>query len=318
MSTGLAEFGPGDSWELVLANADLALYASKAAGRDRVTVYEPNHYADTVKRVSVLDRLRAALAGNGLALYGMPMVELTTGQVLGHELLLRLEDQQEPYLGPADFLPVAERSNLILEVDRWVLTTAIDALVAQPDPRLRFNVNVSGRTLEDPDFGNFVLDKLGSAGVAPGRLGLEITETAAVTNLDAAVTLATQLRSFGCRITLDDFGSGFGSFVHLKHLPITGIKIDGEFVKGIETNEADAVLVSGIVQIANGLGLSAVAEWVERPSQVDALKRLGVRVGQGFHLGRPIPLRDVVSAERMPPNGALSSQVVGAEDGARS
>lgn len=318
VSTGLAEFGPGDSWELVLANADLALYASKAAGRDRVTVYEPNHYADTVKRVSVLDRLRAALAGNGLALYGMPMVELTTGQVLGHELLLRLEDQQEPYLGPADFLPVAERSNLILEVDRWVLTTAIDALVAQPDPRLRFNVNVSGRTLEDPDFGNFVLDKLGSAGVAPGRLGLEITETAAVTNLDAAVTLATQLRSFGCRITLDDFGSGFGSFVHLKHLPITGIKIDGEFVKGIETNEADAVLVSGIVQIANGLGLSAVAEWVERPSQVDALKRLGVRVGQGFHLGRPIPLRDVVSAERMPPNGALSSQVVGAEDGARS
>ncbi|WP_285639966.1 EAL domain-containing protein [Lentzea sp. NBRC 102530] len=317
VSTGLAEFGPGDSWELVLANADLALYASKAAGRDRVTVYEPNHYADTVKRVSVLDRLRAALAGGGLALYGMPMVELASGEVLGHELLLRLEDGQEPYLGPADFLPVAERSNLILDVDRWVLSTAIDALVAQPDPRLRFNVNVSGRTLEDPDFGGFVLDMLGSAGVAPGRLGLEITETAAVTNLDAAVTLATQLRGFGCRITLDDFGSGFGSFVHLKHLPITGIKIDGEFVKGIETSDADAVLVSGIVQIANGLGLSAVAEWVERPSQVDALKGLGVRVGQGFHLGRPVPLSDIVSAERMPPNGALSSQVVGAEDGAR-
>lgn len=318
VSTGLAEFGPGDSWELVLANADLALYASKAAGRDRVTVYEPNHYADTVKRVSVLDRLRAALAGDGLALYGMPMVELGSGQTLGHELLLRLEDGQEPYLGPADFLPVAERSNLILEVDRWVLSTAIDALVAEPDSRLRFNVNVSGRTLEDPDFGNFVLEKLGSAGVAPGRLGLEITETAAVTNLDAAVALATQLRSFGCRITLDDFGSGFGSFVHLKHLPITGIKIDGEFVKGIETSDADAVLVSGIVQIANGLGLSAVAEWVERPSQVEALKQLGVRVGQGFHLGRPVPLRDVVNAERMPPNGALSSRVVGAEDGARS
>ncbi|MCG8927192.1 EAL domain-containing protein [Lentzea sp. CC55] len=318
VSTGLAEFGPGDSWELVLANADLALYASKAAGRDRVTVYEPNHYADTVKRVSVLDRLRAALAGGGLTLYGMPMVELSSGVTLGHELLLRLEDGQEPYLGPADFLPVAERSNLILDVDRWVLSTAIDALVAQPDSRLRFNVNVSGRTLEDPEFGDFVLDRLGSAGVAPGRLGLEITETAAVTNLDAAVALATQLRGFGCRITLDDFGSGFGSFVHLKHLPITGIKIDGEFVKGIETSDADAVLVSGIVRIADGLGLSAVAEWVERPSQVEALRRLGVRVGQGFHLGRPVPLRDVVDAERMRPNGALSSRVVGAEDGARS
>ncbi|WP_268891587.1 putative bifunctional diguanylate cyclase/phosphodiesterase [Lentzea tibetensis] len=318
VSTGLAAFGPGDSWELVLANADLALYASKAAGRNRVTVYEPGHYADTVKRVSVLDRLRGALADGGLALHGMPMVSLVDGRVLGHELLLRLEDGQEPYLGPADFLPVAERSNLIFDIDRWVLSRAIDALVAQPSPELRFNVNISGRTLEDSDFGDFVLDRLGSAGVAPGRLGLEITETAAVTNLDAARTLARQLRGFGCRITLDDFGSGFGSFVHLKHLPITGIKIDGEFVKNIDGNPADAVLVAGIMEIARGLGLSAVAEWVERPAQVDALRRLGVKVGQGFHLGRPVPLEQVLSAQLVGADGALSSQVVGAEDGARS
>ncbi|WP_285741863.1 EAL domain-containing protein [Lentzea sp. NBRC 105346] len=318
VSTGLASFGPGDTWELVLANADLALYASKAAGRNRVTVYEPGHYADTVKRVSVLDRLRSALSNSGLTLHGMPMVSLTDGRVLGHELLLRLEDGQEPLLGPADFLPVAERSNLIFDIDRWVLSTAIDALVARPSTELRFNVNVSGRTLEDPEFGDFVLDRLGSAGVAPGRLGLEITETAAVTNLDAARSLARQLRGFGCRITLDDFGSGFGSFVHLKHLPITGIKIDGEFVRSIDTCEADAVLVSGIMEIARGLGLSAVAEWVERPAQVDALRRLGVRVGQGFHLGRAVPLAQILSVQPVGPDGALSSQVVGAEDGARS
>jgi diguanylate cyclase (GGDEF)-like protein len=318
VSTGLASYGPGDTWELVLANADLALYASKAAGRNRVTVYEPGHYADTVKRVSVLDRLRGALADGGLALHGMPIVSLADGRVLGHELLLRLEDGQEPYLGPADFLPVAERSNLIFDIDRWVLSRSIDALVAVPSPDLRFNVNISGRTLEDTDFGDFVLDRLGSAGVAPGRLGLEITETAAVTNLDAARSLARQLRGFGCRITLDDFGSGFGSFVHLKHLPITGIKIDGEFVKNIDGNEADAVLVSGIMEIARGLGLSAVAEWVERPEQVDALRRLGVKAGQGFHLGRPVPLRDILSAQLVAPDGALSSQVVGVEDGARS
>ncbi|HWO58843.1 MAG TPA: EAL domain-containing protein [Umezawaea sp.] len=307
VSTGVATYTKGDAWELVLANADLALYASKAAGRNRVTVYEPGHYADTVKRVSVMDRLRTALDTGGFALHAMPMVQLTTGKVLGHEILLRLEDGQEPYLGPAEFLPEAERSNLVHDIDRWVLSRAIDTLVQHPDPDLRFNVNVSGRTLEDEDFAGFVLDRLAVAGVAPGRLGLEITETAAVTNLDAARSLAIKLRGFGCRITLDDFGSGFGSFVHLKHLPITGIKIDGEFVRGIDEHSTDAVLVSGIVEIARGLGLSAVAEWVERPTQVEALIRLGVRVGQGFHLGKPRPLAEVLAERAVGPNGALKS-----------
>jgi diguanylate cyclase (GGDEF)-like protein len=314
VSTGVAEFGAGDTWQSVLANADLALYASKAAGRNRVTVYDPGHYADTAKRVSVLDRLRMAIEHGGLALYAMPMVRLGSGRTVGHELLLRLEDGREPMLGPAEFLPAAERSDLVLDIDRWVLGQAIDALVAHPDPRLRFNVNVSGRTLEDEDFGDFVQDRLAAAGVAPGRLGFEITETAAVTNLDAARSLANRLRSNGCRITLDDFGSGFGSFVHLKHLPITGLKIDGEFVRSIDYSTRDAVLIAGIVDITRGLGLSAVAEWVERPTQVDALARLGVRVAQGFHLGRPRPLTDVL----IQPNGALSNGLAHAEDGAHS
>ncbi|GGM78866.1 hypothetical protein GCM10012275_56870 [Longimycelium tulufanense] len=310
VSTGVAPFGPGDGWEGVLANADLALYASKSAGRNRVTVYETEHYADTAKRVSVLDRVRAALENGGFALHAMPMVDLHTGRTVGHELLLRLEDGQGPAPGPAEFLPAAERTDLVLDIDRWVLGQAIDALVAYPDPALRFNVNVSGRTLEDADFGCFVLERLQRAGVAPGRLGLEITETAAVTNLDAARALALELRAAGCRITLDDFGSGFGSFVHLKHLPITGLKIDGEFVRGIDEGCRDAVLVTGIVEIARGLGLSAVAEWVERPSQVEALKRLGVSVAQGFHLGRARPLDAVL----IPPNGALSAPGGSAQD----
>jgi diguanylate cyclase (GGDEF)-like protein len=295
VSAGVAGFESGDGWQAVLANADLALYASKDAGRNRVTVYEQGHYADTALRVTVLDRLRNALAEGGLALHAMPMVKLGSNRVVGHELLLRLEDDQEPRLGPGEFLPAAERSGLVLEIDRWVAGTAIDALVAHPFPGLRFNVNVSGRTLEDEDFGDFVLDRIAAAGVAPGRLGFEITETAAVTNLAAARSLAQQLRASGCRISLDDFGAGFGSFVHLKQLPITGVKIDGEFVRAIDYGSRDTVLVQGIVDIARGLGVSVVAEWVERATQVDALKRLGVRVAQGFHLGTPEPLRELLA-----------------------
>jgi diguanylate cyclase (GGDEF)-like protein len=295
VSAGVAGFQSGESWQAVLANADLALYASKDAGRNRVTVYEQGHYADTALRVTVLDRLRNALTHGGLELHAMPMVKLGSNRVVGHELLLRLEDGREPRLGPGEFLPAAERSGLVLDIDRWVAGTAIDALVAHPYPGLRFNVNVSGRTLEDEDFGDYVLDRLAAAGVAPGRLGFEITETAAVTNLAAARSLAQQLRASGCRISLDDFGAGFGSFVHLKQLPITGVKIDGEFVRGIDYGSRDTVLVQGIVDIARGLGVSVVAEWVERASQVDALARLGVRVAQGFHLGKPEPLRDLLA-----------------------
>ncbi|HEY0448153.1 putative bifunctional diguanylate cyclase/phosphodiesterase [Actinophytocola sp.] len=295
VSAGVAEFRAGDSWQAVLANADLALHASKAAGRNRVTVYEQGHYTDTAMRVTVLDRVRDALANGGFALHAMPMVKLGSNRVVGHELLLRLEDGREPYLGPGEFLPAAERSDLVFDIDRWVIGTAIDTLVAHPYPGLRFNVNVSGRTLEDEDFGDFVLDRLTAAGVAPGRLGFEITETAAVTNLNAARTLAQRLRASGCRISLDDFGAGFGSFVHLKQLPITGVKIDGEFIRGIDYGSRDTVLVQGIVDIARGLGISVVAEWVERASQVDALARLGVRVAQGFHLGKPAPLSELLA-----------------------
>jgi diguanylate cyclase (GGDEF)-like protein len=295
VSGGVAQFRTGDSWQAVLANADLALHASKSAGRNRVTVYEHGHYTDTALRVTVLDRVRDALANGGLALHAMPMVKLGSNRVVGHELLLRLEDGREPYLGPGDFLPAIERGDLVFDIDRWVIGTAIDALVAHPYPGLRFNVNVSGRTLEDEQFGDFVIERIAEAGVAPGRLGFEITETAAVTNLAAARSLAQRLRASGCRISLDDFGAGFGSFVHLKQLPITGVKIDGEFVRGIDYGSRDTVLVQGIVDIARGLGISVVAEWVERATQVDALSRLGVRVAQGFHLGKPEPLTELLS-----------------------
>jgi diguanylate cyclase (GGDEF)-like protein len=295
VSIGVAPFLSGRDWEHALATADLALYASKAAGRNRVTTYQDGHYADTLERVSVLSRVRTAMDEDLLDLHAMPIVDLRSGRTVSYELLLRLCDGRTPELTPTEFLAAVEPTDLILAVDRWVVTTAIRALAACPAPRVPFEVNVSGRTVEDKEFADFVLARLAEAHVPADRFGLEITETAALTNISAAQQLALRLRAAGCRLSLDDFGAGFGSFVHLKHLPVSGVKIDGEFVRTVDASVDDPVFVGAIVQMARGLGLTVVAEWVQRRSQVDLLTGLGVTLAQGFHLGRPEPLAAVVA-----------------------
>jgi diguanylate cyclase (GGDEF)-like protein len=293
-SVGVAIFDSQTSWQAVLANADMALYAAKDAGRDRVMVYEQSHYMDAALRIAMLDRLRTALTQGNLALHAIPMVKLSNRRVVSHELLLRLDDGRQPQFRPEEFLPAAEQSDLILAIDTWVVGVAIDTLVTHPSPELRLDVNLSGRTLDNEDFRSFVTDRLTTAGIAPGRLGFDITATTAVVNLDTARELTQQLRAHGCRITLEEFGAGHSSFTHLKQLPVTGLKISGQFVHGIDYGSRDTVLVQGIVDIARGLGLAIAAKWVERASQADALARLGIRTAQGFHLGQPIPLANLL------------------------
>lgn len=157
-------------------------------------------------------------------------------------------------------------------------------------------INVSSRSVEDASFGDTVVDTLRSAGVEPPRLSLEITETAALTSLDAARHLAQRLVGAGCHFVLDDFGAGFGSFVYLKHLPFTSVKIAGEFVRQADQAGADRVLVDAVVRAARGLGMRTVAEYVDREPLVAALRELGVDSGQGFHLGRPRPLYSLLDA----------------------
>jgi EAL domain-containing protein (putative c-di-GMP-specific phosphodiesterase class I) len=215
--------------------------------------------------------------------------------VIRHELLMRLRDGQQPALQPADFLPTVERDDLINELDRWVVATAA-SLLAEPvftAAGTRFDVNISARSLESADFGEWVVQTLRSAGVDAGRLGLEITETAAITNVAAVRSLAGTLRDAGCPLSLDDFGAGFGSFAYLKHLPFTTVKIAGDFVRHADRGGADPVLIDAVVRAAHGLGMTTVAESVERAPLVPELRRLGVDAGQGYHLGRPVQLDEL-------------------------
>ena len=295
-SIGVAPLAPTGDCDILLANADLALYEAKGAGRNQARVFAPEQYQVAVRRVSVLQRVQDALEAGLMAVDAQPIVDLATGRVTSHELLIRLRDGKDPALGPGEFLPPVERTDLVHHLDRWMIEQAVVALGSSRArrERLHLHVNVSARSLEDPRFGDYVVSTLRDGGVEPPRLGLEITETAALTNLSAARRLASRLTRAGCRFALDDFGAGFGSFAYLKHLPFTSIKIDGEFVRQADRARGDAVFVQAVVTVARGLNMLTVAEYVDREPLVTTLTKLGVDRAQGFHLGRPRPLSEII------------------------
>ena len=293
LSVGAAPVDGESDHEVLLAHADLALYEAKNSGRNRARLFAPEQYRHAVQRVNVVRRVREALDTSRLELDAQPIVDLDSGRTTSYELLVRLRDGGYPEVGPADFLPTLERGDLVMKLDRWVIGQALTALATPhaSDNGLCLDVNVSSRSMDDADFGEWVVQRLHQMGVDPPRLGLEITETTAISNLDAARRLAATLTAAGCRFSLDDFGAGFGSFVYLKHLPFTTVKIAGEFVRQADAHGVDWVLVDAVVRAATGLGMTTVAEYVDRAPLVAALRQLGVDRGQGYHLGRPAPLR---------------------------
>lgn len=292
LSIGAAPAGGERDCEVLIANADVGLYEAKTAGRNRARLFTPEQYRQTVQRVNVVRRVRDAMDEGRLELDAQPIVDLATGKTSSYELLVRLRDGMYPTIGPAEFVPPLERGDCVRQLDRWVVEEATTALATRfaRTAKLHLDVNVSSRSMDDPSFGDWVVGRLHDLNIEPPRLGLEITETTAISNLVAARHLAETLTAAGCRFSLDDFGAGFGSFVYLKNLPFTTVKIAGEFVRQADTDGVDAVLVDAVVRAATGLGMTTVAEYVDRKALVEALQRLGVDRGQGYHLGRPTPL----------------------------
>ena len=229
-------------------------------------------------------------------LHAQPIRDLRTGEIGRHEILLRLLDDDNRLLLPEAFLRSAERFGHIGAIDRWVVRRAIRLIAAAQvsGTELCLEVNLSGRSIGDPELPRVVEAELEATGIDASRLVLEITETAAIANMDQARELATRLRALGCRFALDDFGSGFSSFWYLKHLPLDYVKIDGEFVRNLASAPADALVVKAMVQIASGLGLRTIAEFVEDEGTLRQLTELGVDYAQGDHVGRPAPALDLL------------------------
>ncbi|HEY2637029.1 MAG TPA: EAL domain-containing protein, partial [Solirubrobacteraceae bacterium] len=305
-SVGVALYDAGTELtaEEVLVNADIAMYDAKEAGRSRVAVSAQTHerQAQMKARLTWAQRIREALAEDRFTLYQQPIVDLGTGRIAAHELLLRMVDDRGEIIPPGAFLPVAERCGLVQDIDRWVVRTGIRTLAREQAAgrRVRFEVNLSGASVTDPDLEHFIEVELAASGADPAGLVFELTETAAIVNVDRARRFATRLGELGCEFALDDFGAGFGSFYYLKHLPFDYLKIDGDFVRTLSQSREDQHVVKAIVEIASGMGKKTVAEFVGDEETVAMLADFGVDFGQGYFLGRPGPLADILAPSWQP------------------
>jgi EAL domain-containing protein (putative c-di-GMP-specific phosphodiesterase class I) len=275
------------------------MYEAKESGRDRFAVYVSQAHRDSMEaKLAVIDRIRRALEEDLLLLYCQPILDLRTNTVSQHELLLRMLDDDGQVLPPKAFLGTAERYGLVGEIDRWVVDQAI-RLVAEHQAQgipLQLEVNLSAKSLGEAAFPEWVEERLASSGIDAGSLIFEITETAAIANMDEAKNFVNRLTRLGCRFALDDFGAGFGSFHYVKYLPIDYVKIDGDFVRNLADSTMDQSVVKAIVQLARGLGKKTIAEFVEQERTVELLRDYGVDYAQGYHVGMPSPVRDALPA----------------------
>jgi PAS domain S-box-containing protein len=231
-------------------------------------------------------RIRNAIENDRLVLHSQPIVELESGRVVQEELLVRMLGEHDELIMPGEFLPPAERFGLAPAIDRWVIARA-----AEIARERRVEVNLSAQSIGDPGLPDFVEARLSEAGSDASNLVFEITETAAAEDLDQARRLAERLVELGCGFALDDFGTGYGSFTYLKHLPVRYIKIDTEFVRTLRADSPDRQVVSAIVDVARNFGIETIAEGVEAKETAELLRALGVHYAQGYHFGRPAPLR---------------------------
>ena len=307
------------------AVAETACKAAKDRGRNRVELYLPSDLS-MVRRyedVNLAPSVRLAIAEGRLRLHAQLIVPLAGSRhsTPHFELLLRMIDAKGDTVGPDRFLSAAVRYQLMPMIDRWVVDTALEMLAPQAallaDRPVVFSINLSGQSLGDPEFGDYVVDRLARSGLNPRAFCFEITESAAITNIQKAEALMRKLRQLGCGLALDDFGTGLSSLSYLRQLPVQMLKIDGSFVRDVLNDPRAASMIEAIAALARTMKLVTVAEYVETDEIRRRVGQLGVDYGQGFEIARPVPLPEVLAELPMYAT-AISLAPAAAEDDAPS
>jgi len=273
--------------EELLRDADVAMYEAKEGGKRRFAVFTPEMRDSIVRRHDLKDELRRAIAERELIVQYQPIVDLNTGEPTAVEALVRWNHPGRGRIPPAEFIPLAEDTGLIVPLGRYVLEEACRC-VNERHPGLRVQVNLSAIELEHPDLVETVTGVIERTGIAPERLVLEVTETLLVKDAERGAHTLEALRAIGVQLALDDFGTGYSSLSYLRNLPLDTLKIAREFVEGLAFSDHDAAFVRLIVGLAKTVGLKVVAEGIETRAQLDMLREIGCEFGQGYYFARPM------------------------------
>ena len=295
----------GSSNEVFKA-AESACYTAKTKGRNQLVIYQSSD-PELIKRRGEMrwaSRIREALRNQEFQLYYQSILPIQEGNHEGvhYELLMRTESTNHGLVSPEDFIPAAERYNLMGDIDRWVVSAAIKNIaklekVVQADRQSTYGINLSGQSLGDNSFIGYVSDLFDEHDVDPGVICFEVTETSAIINEEIALDIIRKLKKLGCKFALDDFGTGVSSYSYLKSYPFDYVKIDGSFIQNILTNPVDAVMVESVCRIAQVMGIKTIAEFVEEKSVIDKLREIGVDFAQGYGIAKPAPLLEWINEQ---------------------
>ena len=296
-SIGISVF-PGDALnaEQLLRNADSALFKAKSAGREGYALYTEELTTHAQYRVEVASDLRRALERHELRVFYQPVHDLRTSRLIGVEALVRWEHPQRGLLTPGEFIPVAERTGLIAEIDAWVLEKACLQMRQWQSSGIHLSfvaVNISSRLFTRPELYTLVSTVLADTGLDPALLELEVTESAVMEDSHVALEQMHRLRALGLRLAIDDFGTGFSSLLRLKQLPVQKLKIDQGFVAGLPQDNDDAAIVRAVIALAQSMGLQVHAEGIEQVEQAQFLLDFNCDLGQGYWFGRPVPAQEL-------------------------
>ncbi|BBB91473.1 MAG TPA: EAL domain-containing protein [Methylomusa anaerophila] len=290
-SIGIVAIDGSLDFQRVLAYADTAVYAAKDSGKNRVVVVHDELDKEKLSQVSqIAAQIKSALKEDRFVLYYQPVYRLGKG-IIHYEALIRMYDEKGGLVPPGVFIPVAERFGMMSQIDRWIVRTVLN--VIREHPGMTVFINLSGLSLGDKALLDYIETSIRDSGIEPSWLGFEITETTAVNDMSLAERWIKRLKGIGCRYAIDDFGVGFSSFSLLQALPVDYIKIDGSFVRNLNTNPTQRALVQAMQAAAKALGKKTIAEFVENEEIVGILRVLEVDYGQGFHLGKPLPLEEL-------------------------